>query len=301
MRYFITLSWFSGLIFASAALAQGSIDQASGIAIQPSGPWRIEYTQDECHLQRDFGTGEHAVRLDISKAAGQGALDLALAGLGVPKLPRRLNLSYKLDPQGLWQSIEVISMPFEKQPGRVIVGYDASAAMFNALSANQKLSFSYRDNLAITLNLSGAKPALAALQTCYEDLLRNWNIDPALMLTPPDHGAGQSTGNPGTVIAQRLDLPDQPVSLDTWVSWKDYPSVALRQEIGGTVVMALSVDVNGRVEKCRVVVSSKFDPLDRQSCQIMTSRARYTPFKNGAGDLLPSIAVERIRWIITNG
>jgi protein TonB len=254
--------------------------------------------QNECHLQRDFGSGDGAVSLDIGKAAGRDKLDLTLFGAGIPKLPPWLDLAFRLDPQGFSRSLTANSNRMPKGSGRFVVALDADAAGFAGMASEQTLSFSFGKGSAISLNVQHAKEALAALQTCYEDLLHGWNVDPAAAPAAKFTEAGQTVGNPGTIFAQRADAPAQPLRPGAWVSWKDYPTAALQEEKSGTVVMALSVDPNGHVGNCRVVVSSNFKPLDDAACQAMSARARYTPPKSAGGDPLLSTAVERIRWVI---
>lgn len=285
-------------IVAAPAAAQDMQAARPGAVLEPSGPWHVQYVQNECHLQRDFGSGDGAVSLDIGKAAGRDKLDLTLFGAGIPKLPPWLDLAFRLDPQGFSRSLTANSNRMPKGSGRFVVALDADAAGFAGMASEQTLSFSFGKGSAISLNVQHAKEALAALQTCYEDLLHGWNVDPAAAPAAKFTEAGQTVGNPGTIFAQRADAPAQPLRPGAWVSWKDYPTAALQEEKSGTVVMALSVDPNGRVGNCRVVVSSNFKPLDDAACQAMSARARYTPPTSAGGDPLPSTAVERIRWVI---
>lgn len=285
-------------ILAAPVAAQNSEARTSGSVLEPSGPWHVQYVQNECHLQRDFGSGEGAVSLDIAKSAGRDKLDLTLFGPAIPRLPPWLDLAYRLDPQGFSQTLTANANRTPKGSGRFVVALDADAAGFARMASEQTLSFSFRKDLTVSLNVQHAKEALAALQTCHDDLLRSWNVDPSAAPVPKFTEPGQTMGNPGTIFAQRADALEQPLRPGAWVSWKDYPTTALQAEKSGTVVVALSVDANGSVGNCRVVVSSNFKPLDDATCQSLTTRARYTPPKSASGDPLPSTAVERVRWVI---
>jgi TonB family protein len=295
VRNLIRFAVLSSVAISSPVLAESERNSAPATVLQPSGPWRLDQPPNTCDLQRDYAAGERGVTLWISRAAGPGTYDIALVGSGVPKLPGRAKVSVRLDPQGRSQAFEFASMKAPRQPGRLLRGDDIGAALFADLSADQQLTFAPDKGAALSLGLSGAKAAFASMQKCYEDLLRSWSVDPA-GVTPP--GAG---GNPGVVVAQRMDMPRQSVPPDSWVSFNDYPSIALREERGGTVVMALSVNPAGRVESCRVVVSSAYEPLDRRSCEVMIMRAHYTPATGAAGEARAATAIERIRWVIPSG
>ncbi len=106
--------------------------------------------------------------------------------------------------------------------------------------------------------------------------------------------------NPGIVTAQRLDLPEQKNRPGAWVTAMDFPTEALRQERGGVVVTELTVGQDGAVTDCRVVVSSRFPPLDAKTCAVFKTRARYIPARDASGNPVPSAVTERLRWVIPN-
>jgi protein TonB len=113
------------------------------------------------------------------------------------------------------------------------------------------------------------------------------------MLTPEGSGF-----NPGVVTAQRMDLREQKPRQGAWVTAMDYPTEALQQERGSTVAVELSVDAEGRPTACRIVLSSKFAPLDARTCDVFRERARYVPARDATGNPAPGTTVERLRWVI---
>jgi TonB family protein len=259
----------------------------------------VDYADEACHLRRDFGVGQGAVTLDVTKAAGPDRLDIILAGAGVPKLPQRLSLGIQLSPQGRTHFIEAISTAVPKRPARFIQGYDVHSELLTELGTDEQMRFTFGNAKGFNLHISGVRAALAALQTCYENLLHNWSVDPSRLVQDqsPQNADQSVTGNPGIVVAQLANVAEQRI-VESWVSWKDYPTAALSAGISGTVVMALDVNAAGRVDNCRVVVSSKFEPLGTMSCEVLASRARYPTQQRPAGIGLPSTAIERIRWVI---
>lgn len=293
----------AALFFAATPSAGTLATDNTRDALQPFGPWRVDSSQAECRLMREFGAGSNSLTFLLTQGAGPSRYDAVLAGTVIPKLPKSLPLDLQLFPQGTSQTVDVNSTLISKRGGRlgVVSWSDADASFLNNLEVAQHLSVSGGGDFAASIDLRGVRSAIAALRTCQDGLLRIWGVAHEVSKTLkdlPKPVVAVGGGNPGFVIAQRADLPEQPIVQGSWVSFLDYPNEALRQEVSGAVVMALSLNPTGHVENCRVVVSSKFEPLDRRSCKVLTERARYTPARSANGDAVPSTVIERIRWTI---
>lgn len=115
-------------------------------------------------------------------------------------------------------------------------------------------------------------------------------------LAPADGGF-----NPGVVTAQWIDLPAERVRAGAWVTAMDYPTAALMNERSGTVVVELTVGSDGRASDCKVIKSSKFAPLDAQTCNVFVKRARYVPARDASGNPVQGTTIESLRWKIPPG
>jgi protein TonB len=82
------------------------------------------------------------------------------------------------------------------------------------------------------------------------------------------------------------------------VSNDDYPPAAIRNEEQGTTRFTLTVGPNGRVTNCSVTGSSGSSSLDSTTCRLMTSRARFTPASNSAGQPTTDTVSGAIRWVL---
>lgn len=81
------------------------------------------------------------------------------------------------------------------------------------------------------------------------------------------------------------------------VSEDDYPAASLRAEEEGVTAIAISINVQGKVDNCNVAASSGFPKLDEKTCQIALRRFRYKPaLKNGVA--VASTKTQKIRWQI---
>lgn len=264
--------------------------------LQPSSRWRVDYADSECRLMREFGTGENAITLRIVRRDASDTFDSIIAGPGIPNLPRQVDVTVTLQPQGAEQRLKGYSFALPKATSRYISWNDASTELLEQFQPDQTVRFAADERFAVRLQLTEARVALTALEACYTDLLTGWGVDPTTVIgvakSPRAIGGGSTT-----VTAMRAGAPrsNGPTS---WVSWTDYPTEALRQEIGGTVVMALTVGTNGRINACRVISSSKSSLLDQRTCELLTLRARYEPGRDASGKAVPATTILRVRWNI---
>lgn len=263
--------------------------------VEPSSPWRVDYGDSECRLLRAFGTGDAMVMLRIARGGTSGAFDSVIAGPSIPRLPQTVPVTLALEPQTTTQEIDGYSLAVPKSADRFIRWFDADASLLGQFGADQIVRISTGERYAVRLHLTQARAALAAMEVCYVDLLKGWGIDPAQVIgvaVPPKPEGGGSL----TVAALRAGTRSPGPA--GWVTSADYPTEALRQEIGGTVVTALAVNVSGRIDTCRVVISSNSALLDERTCTVLTQRARYSPAQDRAGKPMPATTLLRVRWSI---
>ena len=90
-------------------------------------------------------------------------------------------------------------------------------------------------------------------------------------------------------------------SLDRLFTADDYPTEALRQGTEGNVRFELRVDATGRVETCKILVSSNSELLDRATCDILRTRARFTPARDAHGKAVADTVTNDVRWRIESG
>lgn len=86
--------------------------------------------------------------------------------------------------------------------------------------------------------------------------------------------------------AQTVPVSPPPVrqSVVSLFSMDDYPPAALASHSEGTVVVKLRIGIDGRPRACRIVRSSGHDELDLATCNIMLTRARFSPARDRNGN-----------------
>jgi TonB family protein len=133
----------------------------------------------------------------------------------------------------------------------------------------------------ISIPVTGAGQATAALRKCVDQKLPEWGIDPkafnALRAPPLEPGNRE------------------------WIGFEDYPSKALDAMQSGDVVARLNVDAAGRVTDCAVVVSSGSKPIDAATCAAARKRARFTPAISANGRPTAAFRTVRVMFRISEG
>lgn len=82
------------------------------------------------------------------------------------------------------------------------------------------------------------------------------------------------------------------------ISNADYPPAAITAGQEGAVRITLDLSATGAVTACRVVESSGSAALDQASCQVASTRFRFSPGRNAQGQAAPSSYTQRVRWVL---
>jgi protein TonB len=76
----------------------------------------------------------------------------------------------------------------------------------------------------------------------------------------------------------------------------DYPLSALRGGERGTTIFRLTVEADGSVSECVVVMSSGTRLLDDTTCLLMRKRAKFKPALDIAGKPVRDLWISRFSW-----
>lgn len=68
-----------------------------------------------------------------------------------------------------------------------------------------------------------------------------------------------------------------------WVTTADYRSAWINRELTGVARFRVEVGTDGRVTSCTITGSSGHSQLDRATCDLVTSRARFEAARDGTG------------------
>jgi TonB family protein len=84
------------------------------------------------------------------------------------------------------------------------------------------------------------------------------------------------------------------------VAWTDYPQGALDRNEQGSVYFEVIVSPEGRVDSCKILISSRYKDLDEAACRIVTVRARFAPAKDEGGRSIYGAYRQVINWRINS-
>jgi TonB family protein len=81
-------------------------------------------------------------------------------------------------------------------------------------------------------------------------------------------------------------------------SQEDYPEEAMRRGEQGTVFVRLLIDAAGQVDTCTVIESTGYPDLDRRTCTIVQTRAKFIPAKDEDGRPVFSLLRIPVTWAL---
>ena len=248
---------------------------AAPTALLPQERWQIDYHPEMCVLSRNFGTGEDAITLGFQTATSESTFMLVVLH---PKSrsgeSRRGKLTLSADG-----SVLAGDMPFDSRVSpttrvRVDTAY-LSRDVLPGIEKATRLSIRTGKSSSVDLAPTGTSKGLAALVACERDLMASWGIDMAARAKV----AVKPKGNPGA-----------------YFSADAYPPDARSNGQSGRVVTVLGIGTTGKVDTCRVAVSSKSPSLDEQTCVIARRRIVYTPARDAAGQPIATQEYLSVVW-----
>lgn len=83
-----------------------------------------------------------------------------------------------------------------------------------------------------------------------------------------------------------------------WITNNDYSNADLRRENEGTARYRLVIGSDGRVDACEITASTGHDSLDRATCRLITSRARFEAATDGTGARVVGTYSGTVSWQI---
>jgi TonB family protein len=96
--------------------------------------------------------------------------------------------------------------------------------------------------------------------------------------------------------AAAADAPDR--SAEANAAFTAYPKSSLANNEQGTVHYRVKIDRKGVPSQCEVTQSSGYERLDLATCDLLMSRARFTPSRDSRGRVGRSTYDGRVIWRI---
>jgi len=250
---------------------------AAPTALPPTGPWRVDYAPDICVMSRDFGANANTVTIGFRPTPMGSGTEMLAIWSGEHKTVHDGAATVQLDSASpVTARYARWTLPDNRQMAIIEI---ADATSIGGLDKASTLSVKLGDSPAWTLSLAAVAKAVAALNTCNDDLLKSWGVDKA---------ESARLSQPPRANPARYFGPDS------------YPYAALRVGAQGRVIVAVTIGIDGRISDCRVVSSSGNKALDDGTCDVART-IRYTPARDLAGAPTVAHQVIPVRWVLPGG
>jgi hypothetical protein len=269
-------------------IAQRTIIVAAGIAavmgptpvvaapIQPTGPWVVDYSNDQCFLDRNYGTDAkplilaiRRVPMDMDAYVGVYSRD----GRGEPKVgDARVGFGGAATVQAAFRAYSV--------PGKDLRSFTSyvpgGAALIAAAAQSGSISIRAPGEVQETFMVPALSNGLKSLEACVQDLGKAWGM------TPEQQG--------------RVKVLAAPLRQD-YLKPEDF-SGELNRNANTRPQVRLWVDENGRPLSCIPLQSTASTEFADKACRLLLQRASFSPARDADGKAVKSIAVYTIDWFV---
>lgn len=251
--------------------------------LMPQEKWRLDVEEESCVLQRQFGAGSTQATLRIVPKVYSAQIALSLTPS--PKLRRsvRIDSITVNSPRGVteWRNAQTPT------PGETIITKDGPPAfgqfdegLLAALDAGGIITVSAEDGRRTALEVNNVAGARKALAGCMADLL------PIA----------------GITAEQRASIALGPQPQGNLADWFDERYYKPIDESGSfRSVLRARVNVNGHVDDCRIVTSSKVQKIDLLSCGLLLRFGQFMPAKNAGGQAVEGFFLLPVRVELLGG
>ena len=203
----------------------------------PTGPWRLDETEDGCRISRPYGN-EVTIGFQSNVSANALVLDVRAPSEQLPF--NSLKMPVTTEPAN-----RKMSLPYTSY-GLARLGWRMSNVVLDLTAIEAVERAQILTVHKARLHVTGISTALKAVTTCAGKLLISWGADP----------------KPFT----ERSLPEVASNLSMYFGATAYPDQALRAKIQGRVVTLLSLAPDGNVTTCKVVQTAN-PILDDQTCR----------------------------------
>jgi len=299
MRKLLSVLATAGLASAPAAQAQDTAE-----IYKPTGGWTADYGEDYCRLIRTFSNGEEEVSVALERTQPGEPVRLVFVGnsiktyrsaeqIGYHFLPSgsearsRFFLSETADGQQYMTFDPVMLAPIggsggitsvvarqdfsQNSGGSVPNGQVASAPPPYNRTAEQEIAraitgLSLSTGLAspVQFETGSLRAPIAALQTCSDDLLKEWGLDPEQHKTMT--ASVVPNPNPDGVLPQGT-----------------IPFTEFGKLNGGANDVRLVIGADGKPSSCTVRSPSLAATVNERICKLAMERASFQPAKDASG------------------
>lgn len=283
MRKIISSAAVAGLLASTAV-------QAQDVAVfKPASVWAADYGEDYCRLIREFSDGTNTINLAFQRVQPGADTQVMLIGNGVRTFRGATQLTWHFTPtdserktnyarsetgdgQQYLRMDNVTLVPFTPPapgtppgppPPYSRTDEQAKTKAYTGLTMTAGLT------RPIQIDTGPLDGPVAALQTCADDLLQTWGLDPAKHKTL-------------TAVAVPTPRADGILPTGT-IPFSDFAKFA-----GGGNTIRLMLNAEGKPTACHVHSPTLSAAKNEEICKLAMERASFTPAKDAQGQAMAS-------------
>lgn len=258
---------------------------------KPSSKWVADYQLETCRLMRQFGEGDNAVILLMTRLSPGESFDLVVAGKPIKSFSSRPDLQIQFGPNEAVQKRTFSDGTLQKLPAILLNGAMGVAPYNPDLPANENAPSVDEERLAairtltisrgggkkIVLEVGDLKKPFVAFGACVDDLVKSWGID----------------------VEQNKHLMRRPVAKNEpgkWLSSSDYPEEMLVKRQPALVNFRLMIDDKGNISSCHIQRSTYRKEFDDAVCNAVRKRAKFDPALDADGNPVSSYWLNSVRF-----
>lgn len=244
--------------------------------LPPTGPWVVDYSNDQCFLDRNYGTDARPVVLAIRRVPMDPQVNLGVYSRsgGPTSLTGKARLSFG-PAAPLEASFRAYSVP-GKDVRNFTTYLDNGAALLVAAAQSGSISLRAPGEVNETFLVPDLAQGMHALDACLADLAQNWGMS-----------ADQFA---------RVRVPPRPLRLD-YLTARDFSAVELSRNSDSHPQVRLWVDETGKPLDCVPLQATASPAFAATTCQLLLQRAAFSPALDANGKPIRSIAVYTADWV----
>ena len=268
---------------------------AQTVSLKPASQWNVDFGDTRCRLARIFGEGEDQHILFFDQHYPNDAFGMTVAGPGLKRFsakartqlqfytsqaPRKTE-PFKGEAGAFGAAVIFGSAKVERTddeadatPSRPILQIDTdSAAKVEFVSLAQ-------GKRRVLLQTGPLEEAFKVMNTCTQDMIRDWGLDVEKHLTATKHPVWTNS----RAITRKIQ--------------NDYPATGLRRGEQAVMQMRIIVDEAGSVEKCVIDKATDTERLESPACNPMR-KAKFEPALDADGKPFRSYYATPITYLIS--
>ena len=274
--YLFALLGSAFVIAPITAISAGAGGPVPATALDPSGPWNIDWSDSQCVAVRSYDLPNRRVSLIVRPSPMGGATQLLVVTDGNrPAMGQQVAAWVEGGTQGAIKT----SMLAYGISGKKLSVYltTLTPAQFRTLDGASWLRIAAGSTIDRSFRVTQLAAVQAKLGECIADLNKDW------LMTPER-------------IARIKVEPTAVGPLSHYFSSDDYPADAVLQRNSGQVGVHLMIDEKGIIQDCAIEETSGSAARDGMTGMILRQRAKFKPAIDVDGKPTKSVYGQRVTW-----